>query len=185
VKLHPLPLQGAALVDCEPLEDARGLFARLFCDRELKDLLGERCVRNINLNRSKAAGTVRGLHYQQGGHADMKLVRCTSGAIFDVIVDMRPDSPTYLCWHGEILSASNLRMMVIPEYFAHGFQALEDHSEVIYLVTAQYAPDHEVGVRWDDPAVGIHWPKDVTLLSDKDANLPLLSGQAARGSGPQ
>ena len=180
MKLHHLPLNGATLAECEPFEDPRGLFARLFCDRELKDLLGERSVRNINLSQSTRSGTLRGLHYQREDAAEMKLVRCTRGSIFDVIVDMRPDSPTYLRWHGEILTQRNMRMMVVPEYFAHGFQALEDNCEIMYLVTAHYCPEQEVGVRWDDPAVGVSWPLDVSMLSDKDAQLPLLSGDAAR-----
>ena len=180
MKLHPLPLQGATLAECEPFEDPRGLFARLFCDRELEELLGERSVRNINLSQSNLSGTLRGLHYQRGDAAEMKLVRCTRGSIFDVIVDMRPDSPTYLNWHGEILTQRNMRMMVVPEHFAHGFQALEDNCEIMYLVTAHYAPEQEAGVRWNDPTVGIRWPLDVTMLSDKDAQFPLLSGDAAR-----
>ncbi|MDP6929392.1 MAG: dTDP-4-dehydrorhamnose 3,5-epimerase [Planctomycetota bacterium] len=180
MKLHPLPLEGATLAECEPFEDPRGLFARLFCDRELKELLGDRQVRNINLNQSNISGTLRGLHYQTGEAAEMKLVRCTRGSIFDVIVDMRPDSPTYLKWHGETLTQRNMRMMVVPEGFAHGFQALEDNCEVMYLVTAHYAPEQEMGVRWNDPAVGIRWPLDVSMLSDKDAQFPLLSGDAAR-----
>ncbi|MBJ96181.1 MAG: dTDP-4-dehydrorhamnose 3,5-epimerase [Rickettsiales bacterium] len=174
MKLNPLPLDGAILAECEPFEDPRGLFARLFCDRELEEILGERSVRNINLSQSNLSGTLRGLHYQLGDSAEMKLVRCTRGSIFDVIVDMRPESPTYLHWHGEILTQRNMRMMVVPEYFAHGFQALEDNCEIMYLVTAHYAPGQEAGVRWDDPKVGIKWPLEVNMLSDKDANFPLL-----------
>ncbi len=178
MKLRPLPFEGAALAECDPFEDPRGLFTNLFCDLDLKELLGDRQVRNINLSQSHLSGTLRGLHYQQGDAAEMKLVRCISGSIFDVIVDMRPDSPTYLRWHGEILTQQNMGMMIVPEYFAHGFQTLEDNTEVMYLVTSHYAPNQEAGVRWNDPAVGIRWPHDVTMLSDKDAQFPLLSSDA-------
>jgi len=181
VKTHPLPLQDASLVECEPYEDPRGLFARLFCDREMKDMLGERLIRNINLSQSARSGTLRGLHYQQAPHEEMKLVRCTQGAVFDVLVDVRPDSPTYLQWHGETLTARNMHMVVVPEGFAHGFQALEDNCEIMYLVTAHYVPGHEGGIRWNDPAVGIEWPLDVTMISNKDAQFPLLEkGDGAR-----
>jgi dTDP-4-dehydrorhamnose 3,5-epimerase len=175
VRIRQLELTGAAVVDCIPVEDERGLFARLFCDRELEGLLGERKIRSINLGRSHREGTLRGLHYQTGEAAEMKFVRCTAGSVFDVIVDMRPDSPTYLQWHGEVLSSSNLRMVVVPEYFAHGYQALEDGAEVVYAVTSSYAPATEVGVRWDDPAVRIDWPRSVSVISEKDRDLPSIT----------
>jgi dTDP-4-dehydrorhamnose 3,5-epimerase len=181
VKTHPLALHGASLVECEPYEDPRGLFARLFCDKEMGELLGERLIRNINLCQSAKSGTLRGLHYQRAPHEEMKLVRCTQGAVFDVIVDVRPDSPTYLQWHGETLTARNMRMVVVPEGFAHGFQALEDACEIMYLVTAHYVPGYEGGIRWNDPAVGIDWPLDVSMVSSKDAHFPWLEeGAAAR-----
>jgi dTDP-4-dehydrorhamnose 3,5-epimerase len=156
------------------------MFARLFCDDALGELLGDRRIRDINLSRCSAEGTLRGLHYQTGSGADMKLVRCTAGSVFDVVVDMRPDSPTYLRWHGEVLSPGNLRMVVVPEYFAHGYQALEPGSELLYAVTAKYTPDKERGVRWDDPAVSIDWPLAVTLVSGKDGTIPLLSPPLVR-----
>ena len=177
MKIKPLPLQGTWLVECEPFEDPRGRFARVYCERSLGELLGERSICNINLSHSAGSGTLRGLHYQQSPHADMKLVRCTRGAVFDVVVDMRPDSPTYLQWHGETLSAQNMHMMVAAEGFAHGFQALEDNCEIMYLVTAHYAPEHEFGVRWNDPAVAIQWPLDVTMISSKDEEIPWLEGE--------
>ena len=180
MRIRPLPLVGAALVDCDPVQDERGMFARLFCDDALRDLLSGHQIRDINLSQCSSEGTLRGLHYQTGSAADMKLVRCTAGSVFDVVVDMRPDSPTYLHWHGEVLSPRNLRMVVVPEYFAHGYQALEAGSELLYAVTAKYAPKAEHGVRWDDPAVGISWPLAVTVVSDKDRAIPLLSTAAVR-----
>jgi len=181
VKTQELPLSGASLVECEPYEDPRGLFARLFCDQEMGGLLGDRLIRNINLSQSAKSGTLRGLHYQKAPYEEMKLVRCTQGSVFDVIVDVRPDSPTYLQWHGETLTARNMHMVVVPEGFAQGFQALEDACEIMYLVTAHYVPGHEVGIRWNDPSVAIDWPLDVTMISSKDAQFPWLDeGDAAR-----
>jgi dTDP-4-dehydrorhamnose 3,5-epimerase len=152
----------------------------LFCDEALGALLAGRPIRDINLSRCDTEGTLRGLHYQTGSSADMKLVRCTAGSVFDVIVDMRPNSPTYLRWHGEVLSASNLRMVVVPEYFAHGYQALEAGSELLYAVTAKYAPGEERGVRWDDPTVSIDWPIAPTLVSEKDRAIALVTPSAVR-----
>jgi len=156
------------------------MFARLFCDDALRELLGGRQLRDINMSRCSTEGTLRGLHYQTGSSADMKLVRCTAGSVFDVVVDMRPDSPTFLRWHGEVLSPQNLRMVVVPEYFAHGYQALENGSELLYAVTEKYAPEAELGLRWDDPTVGIDWPRNVTAISDKDRAIPLLPPSLVR-----
>ena len=174
MRIRPLPLAGAALIESQPVLDDRGMFARLFCDDALAELLAGRTIRDINLSRCSTEGTLRGLHYQTGSSAEMKLVRCTAGSIFDVVVDMRPDSPTYMRWHGEVLSPRNLRMVVVPEYFAHGYQALEAGSELLYAVTEKYAPEAELGVRWNDPSVGIEWPRTVTEMSDKDRAIPLL-----------
>jgi len=172
--IHPLPIDAAALIEAEPFEDHRGLFARFFCARELAQLFGERQIVNVNFSRTHQAGAVRGMHFQFPPHQEMKLVRCLRGAVFDVLIDLRPESPTFLKWHGEVLSAANLKMLCLPEGFAHGFQALEPDSEVLYLTTAFYAADAEGGLRYDDPALGIEWPLEVTEVSRKDASHPLL-----------
>ena len=125
-----------------------------------------------NLSLSQCAGTIRGIHYQQGPHAEMKAVRCIRGAVFDIVLDLRPDSPTYCQWHGEELSAENHRMLVVPEGCAHGFQTMMDDSEVFYLVSKPYAAESEGGVRWDDPAFRIKWPLPVSEISPRDASHP-------------
>ncbi len=172
--IRPLPIDTATLIEAEPFEDHRGLFARFFCAQELAQILGERQIVNVNFSCTRQAGAVRGMHFQFAPHQEMKLVRCIRGAVFDVLVDLRPSSPTFLKWHGEVLSAANLRMLCVPEGFAHGFQALEPDSEVLYLTTAFYQPDAEGGLRYDDPALGIEWPREVTDISRKDAAHPLL-----------
>lgn len=172
--IHRLPLNAAFLIEAEPFADHRGLFARFFCTRELAQVFGERQIVNVNFSRTCQAGAVRGMHFQLPPHQEMKLVRAIRGAVFDVLVDLRPESPTFLQWHGEVLSAANLKMLCVPEGFAHGFQALEPDSEVLYLTTAYYAPDAEGGLRYDDPALGIKWPLEVTEVSRKDAAHPLL-----------
>jgi len=128
----------------------------------------------INHSRTATVGAVRGLHFQNPPHAEMKLVRCLKGRVWDVAVDVRRDSPTFLCWHGEELIPADLRMMVIPEGFAHGFQVLEPDSELLYLHTASYAPGVERGLRYDDPALGIAWPLAATELSARDAKHPII-----------
>lgn len=169
-----LALAGAALIKAEPFRDHRGLFARFFCSRELARLLGPRQIVNVNFSRTHQVGAMRGMHFQFPPHQEMKLVRCMRGAVFDVCIDLRPDSPTYLHWHGETLSAADMNMLCLPEGFAHGFQALEPDSEVLYLHTAFYAPEAQGGLRFDDPAVGIEWPLEVTDISSRDASHPYL-----------
>jgi dTDP-4-dehydrorhamnose 3,5-epimerase len=174
MKSTALPLPGAAVVDTDPYADERGLFARFFCRQDLGQLLGSRNIEQVNFSRTARRGTVRGLHYQRPPKAEMKFVRCLRGAIYDVLVDVRRDSPTYLQWYGTPLAPDALTMLCIPEGFAHGFQALQDDCEIIYFVTHAYAPSYEEGLRYDDPALGIGWPLQVTEISDKDASYPLL-----------
>ena len=152
-------LKGAFIIEPERLEDERGLFARTFCEEEFKAHgLNSRVVQcNISFNKKK--GTLRGMHYQVAPHEEAKLVRCTRGAIYDVIVDLRPDSPTFKQWVAVELTADNHRMLYIPEGFAHGFQTLEDNTEVFYQMSELYHPESARGVRWDDPVFGIEWPK--------------------------
>lgn len=161
-------LKDALIIDPEIREDARGFFARIWCQDELGGQGINTNVVQVNMSYSRTRGTLRGMHYQRAPHAETKLVRCTMGAIYDVIVDIRPGSPTYLRWIGVELSAQNHRMLYIPEGFAHGFQTLTDDVEVTYQVTAFYTPSAEGGARYNDPAFGITWPLDVTVISDKD-----------------
>lgn len=174
--VHHVPLAGALLIDAEPVSDHRGIFSRFFCSHELASVIGNRQIVNVNFSRTSREGCIRGMHYQHLPHQEMKLVRCIRGAVFDVIVDIRPDSSTFLRWHAEFLSASNMKMLVVPEGFAHGFQALEEKSELLYLTTAFYEQGAEGGLRYDDPVLGINWPLPVCDISEKDASHPLLDG---------
>ncbi|MBA2668340.1 MAG: dTDP-4-dehydrorhamnose 3,5-epimerase [Trueperaceae bacterium] len=169
------PLGGAFVIDLEEHRDDRGSFARTFCRREFEAHGLETAVVQTNLSVSQRAGTVRGMHYQVHPATETKYVRCTRGAIYDVIIDLRPDSPTYAQHFGVELSASNRRGLFVPRMFAHGFQTLEDESEVTYIVSEFHAPSAERGVRHDDPAFEISWPKAVTVISDKDAAWPVFA----------
>jgi dTDP-4-dehydrorhamnose 3,5-epimerase len=169
------PLSGAYVIDIEPRVDQRGFFARAFCRKEFEEHELETNIVQGNISFNESAGTLRGMHYQRSPHAEVKLVRCTRGSIFDVIVDLRLNSPTYRKWFGDILSAENRRMMYVPKGFAHGYQTLDDQSEVLYMVTETYAPSCESGVRWDDPAIGIEWPLPEPIVSERDRQHPLLN----------
>ena len=175
-------LAGAYLIDPERIEDERGFFARTWCRDEFeRQGLNPRLVQcNVSYNHRR--GTLRGMHYQAKPHEEAKLVRCTRGAIYDVIVDLRPDSPTYRQWVAVELTAENRRMLYIPEGFAHGFQTLADETEVFYQMSESYHPQSARGVRYDDPALGIAWPLEVAIISEKDRGYPLLgvSTQAVR-----
>jgi len=167
-------LKGAFLVDLDPRADQRGFFARTFCMNEFKAHGLEPTVAQCNLSFNYEKGTLRGMHYQVAPATETKLIRCTQGAIYDVIIDMRPDSPTYLQHLGVELTAENRRALYVPEMFAHGYQALTDGAEVVYQVSQFYTPGYERGLRYNDPALGIEWPLPVSQISEKDANWPLL-----------
>ncbi len=167
--LTETPLKGAFLVDLELRGDDRGAFARTFCAQEFADHGLKPTVAQCNLSFNYKAGTLRGMHYQVPPAAETKLVRCTKGAIYDAIIDMRPDSPTYMQHFGVELTADNRRSLYIPEMFAHGYQALTDGAEVVYQVGEFYTPGYERGLRYDDPAFQIAWPLPVTVISPKDA----------------
>jgi dTDP-4-dehydrorhamnose 3,5-epimerase len=154
--------------------DVRGAFARLYCAQELTQLVDHRPIVQINHSRTAAVGTVRGLHFQYPPHAEMKLVRCIKGRVWDVAIDLRQRSPTFLRWHAIELTPTNTRMMVIPEGFAHGFQVIEPDSELLYLHTEFYAPHAEGGLRFDDPLLGITWPLTVSDLSERDSSHPYI-----------
>ncbi len=167
-------LQGAYLIEPERIEDERGFFARSFCRQEFASHgLNPQVVQcNISFNRKR--GTVRGMHYQTAPHDEAKLVRCTRGAIYDVIIDLRPGSATHRQWVAVELTAENRLMYFIPEGFAHGFQTLEDATEVFYQMTEFYHPECARGVRWDDPALAIHWPLPATHIAPRDQAFALL-----------
>ena len=165
-------LKGAFIIELARHQDDRGFFARTFCRKELEanGLIAD--VAQANLSLSKARGTLRGMHYQKSPFEETKLVRCTRGALYDVIIDLRPDSPTYKKWIGVELTADNYRMLFVPKNFAHGFITLTDDTEVTYMVSQFYAPGSELGIRWNDPQFGIQWPGDVQVISEKDAGWP-------------
>jgi dTDP-4-dehydrorhamnose 3,5-epimerase len=174
MKFHTTPLDGARVIELEQRGDQRGFFARYFCEREFAaDGLETRFVQ-INNSLTAKKGTLRGLHYQLPPAAEVKVVRCVRGAFWDVIVDLRPDSPSFKKWFGAELSAENRQMMYVPRGFAHAFLTLTDDAEAIYLVSAFYGPEQERGVRWNDPAIGIEWPIEPVEVSPKDAEWPDL-----------
>ena len=177
LNIIPTALPGVQIVETTPFVDQRGAFARLFCANELAALIGERHVVQINHSRTRSVGAIRGLHYQLAPHAEMKLVRCIRGKVWDVAVDLRTGSGTRLQWHAEELSAQNGRMLVIPEGCAHGFQVLEEDSELLYLHTAFYTPASEHGARFDDPRLAIGWPLPPVDLSERDRGHPLLTAE--------
>lgn len=168
-------LKGAFVIELEPFEDVRGFFARAWSDRELKaaGLNAHFVESNISFNEKK--GTLRGMHYQLSPYDQTKLVRCTRGSIYDVIVDLRADSPTFKQWVAKELSAENHVILYVPGEFAHGYQTLEDKTEVSYQTTAYYAPEHGRGVRWNDPAFKISWPIDNLVMIDRDRDYPDFS----------
>lgn len=165
-------LPGAFLVELEPLQDDRGHFARSFCRKEFESrgLRTEVAQCNVSFNRKK--GTLRGMHFQRAPKEEAKLVRCTRGAIFDVIVDLRPGSPTRCRWTSVELREDDSRMLYVPEGFAHGFQTLSDDSEVFYTMFEYFSPEHAAGVPWNDPAFGIEWPYGDPIVSPRDLSFP-------------
>jgi dTDP-4-dehydrorhamnose 3,5-epimerase len=171
----PLPLQGAYIIEPNLFADHRGKFSRLFCQEELKQIGHDKPIVQINHSLTKQIGTVRGMHYQKPPKAEIKMVQCLKGEVFDVLVDLRKNSLTFLKWHGEILSANNMKMMYIPEGFAHGFQSLDQNSEIIYFVTEFYNPLYEAGIRYNDPEINIEWLLEPVNVSEKDQNYPLLN----------
>ncbi len=174
MKFLPTPLAGAFVVELEPLEDERGFFARSFCQEEFRKQGLKPAIAQCNVSWNRKRGTLRGLHYQAAPHEEAKVVRCTRGAIWDVIVDLREGSPTRLRWHAQELSADNRLAFYVPEGFAHGFQTLADDSEVHYQMSETYHPDLARGVRWDDPLLKVKWPLPAPILSERDQSYALL-----------
>jgi dTDP-4-dehydrorhamnose 3,5-epimerase len=167
-------LEGAWIIEPEPCEDDRGLFARTFCAREFRERGLMEVIVQCNTSWNARRGTIRGLHYQVPPSSEVKLVRCTAGSLWDVIVDLRPESPTYLQHVGVELTPGNRRAFYIPEMFAHGFQSLEDGTEVFYQMSEFYAPDAAKGLRYDDPKLEIKWPLPLAAISDKDKSWAFL-----------
>lgn len=161
-----------------PLVDPRGYLERMFCAQELKTLIGDRSIVQINHTLTAKAGTVRGMHFQYPPHAEIKFVNCLRGEVFDVAVDFRRGSPTFLHWHAEVLGAGNYKTFVIPEGFAHGFQTLTDDCEMLYFHTAAYRQDAEGGLHPQDPRLAVRWPLPVAGLSTRDAAHPILAGDS-------
>jgi dTDP-4-dehydrorhamnose 3,5-epimerase len=175
VRFTETKLRGAFIIDVEPKADNRGFFTRAFCQHEFEDHGLNPVIAQANVGFNNVRGTMRGMHFQFPPAAETKYVRCTRGAVLDIIVDLRPESATYL-EHVEVeLSADNHRGIYVPERFAHGYQALEDKSETSYQVGEFYTPGCEGGLRYDDPALGLSWPLPVTEISEKDRSWPLLS----------
>jgi len=169
-------LRGAFLVDIERHEDERGFFARSWCRREFEAHGLNPEIAQCNVSFNVRRGTLRGMHYQIAPFEEAKLVRCTRGALCDVIVDLRPDSATFKQHVSEVLTAENRRMLFVPEGFAHGFLTLEDATELLYQMSAYHAPERARGFRWNDPAFGIHWPAEVEVISDRDRDYPDFGG---------
>lgn len=169
-------LEGAYIVELEKREDHRGFFARSWDGSVLEQhgLVGKVVQQNIAF--SKIKGTIRGLHYQKAPYQETKFVRCTRGTVYDVLVDLRPDSPTFKQWLGIKMTVDEYKLLYVPKDFAQGFQSLEDNSEIQYLVSTVYTPAAEAGIRYNDPNIGIEWPLPVSMITEKDANLPDFSG---------
>lgn len=174
MKFHSTPLKGNYIIEPEPYRDERGWFARYYCKNEFSEIghTGEWVQMNHSFTSQK--GALRGMHFQLEPYREIKLVRCISGTVFDVIVDLRKNSDTFLQWYGTELSAANQKMMYIPEGFAHGFQCLENNCELLYHHSAFYMPGKESGIRYNDPSINIQWPLDVTVISEKDKNHSLI-----------
>lgn len=179
MKLLPTPLAGLQIVETEPVRDARGRFERLFCAQQWMSLRADLHFVQVNLSTTARRGTVRGMHYQRAPAAEAKLIRCMRGHVYDVAVDMRAGSPTFLRWHAIELRADEPREVFIPEGFAHGFQALSDDAQLLYLHTTAWTPDCESAVLYSDPRLAINWPLPVTDVSDRDRTHPLLEATFA------
>lgn len=177
MRFTPTLLAGAFVVDLEPQEDSRGFFARTYCEKEFAAHGIRHYPVQSNVSFNAVRGTLRGMHYQRPPYAEAKLVRCTAGRIFDVIVDLREQSPTHYQWFGVELDSCSHRALYVPEGFAHGFQTLEDNTEVFYQMFSFFQPGYGDGLRWNDPHLGIEWPLDTVVISDKDRTYPLISSE--------
>ena len=175
MKFIKTPIPDLYIIVPEPFQDKRGKFSRIYCFTELKEIGNSKSLVQINHSLTKQKGAIRGMHFQYPPRAEIKIIKCIKGSIFDVAIDLRKGSPTFLKWHGEILSAENIKALYIPEGFAHGFQTLEENCELLYFHTESYSPKDEGAVKFDDPLIGIEWPLEISDISDKDKKHKLLS----------
>ena len=176
MKFIETPLYGAYIIEIEPVMDERGFFARSWCREEFEALSLNTSIAQCGISYNLLKGTLRGLHYQESPFEEAKLVRCTRGAIYDVIADIRPSSPTYKKWSAFELTAQNHRTLYVPEGFAHGFQSLEDETEVFYQLSEFYHPEAARGIRWDDPLFNFDWPLEGRIISERDLRFPDFGG---------
>ena len=174
LKISPLRLNGTYVIETNPFKDSRGIFARFFCQKEMEELLLGKQIINVNFSKNYKKGAVRGLHYQKSPYAEMKMPRCIKGRVLDIFVDVRRNSPTFLHWDSVELSPENMKMVLIPEGFAHGFQSLEDNSEIIYLSTQFFSGENESALNINDPRLDIKLPLSITDISIRDNNHPLI-----------
>ncbi len=175
MKFVETPLQGAYIIELEPVEDERGFFARSWCEDEFRAHGLNAKLAQCGISFNKKRGTLRGLHYQEKPYEEVKLVRCVKGAIYDVILDIRPGSDTFKQWTAVELTGDNRKALYVPKGFAHGFQTLEDHTEVLYQISEAYHPEYARGVRWDDPSLEIIWPLQTECVASRDASFPYLA----------
>jgi len=178
MKFTETPLHGAYLVEIEPIADERGFFARTWCEREFRDRGLNPSLKQASLSFNHKKGTLRGMHFQTGSCQESKLIRCDAGAVFDVIIDLRKDSPTFTKHYAVVLSAKDHRMLYVPEGFAHGFQTLTEGAELFYQISQYYSPEHAGGVRWNDPAFAIDWPEPPRMISARDQSFPDFDPEA-------
>lgn len=180
MRFIPTSLAGAYVIEPEPISDERGFFARTWCHTEFADHGLNPNLVQCNISYNKKRGTLRGMHYQKAPHAEAKLVRCTQGALYDVIIDLRKGSDTFAQWFGVELTAQNRKALYVPEGFAHGFITLQDDTEVLYQMSEFFHAESAAGVRWDDPAIRISWPGSISVISEKDKSYPDLDVQVRR-----
>ncbi|MFH1446407.1 MAG: dTDP-4-dehydrorhamnose 3,5-epimerase [Chloroflexota bacterium] len=176
MKFIETPLKGSFVIEIEPLQDERGIFSRTFCREEFAQIGFYKQIVQINHSITRQQGAIRGMHYQCLPACEAKIIRCVGGRVFDVMVDIRVNSSTFMQWYGVDLSEENMQMVYIPEGFAHGFQALTDNAQLIYHHSELYNPEHERGLRFNDPALAIEWPLAAGTISSKDQNYPLIDG---------
>ena len=175
MKFNETKIKDLYIAELEPFSDNRGFFVRTYCNKELEEVNIEKPIKQINHSLTSTVGSIRGMHYQNYLHPEIKMVRCISGEVFDVAIDLRKDSDTFLQWHGEYLSAENFKMMVIPEGFAHGFQVIKPNSELLYFHTESYTQNSESGVLYNDKKIGIKWPIEAADISDRDLKHKLIA----------
>lgn len=168
IEICKTTIEDLLIINSKSIQDDRGLFIRFFCKKELHKICQNNEILQINFSKTIKKGTIRGMHFQFPPKSEIKMVRCIKGSVYDVAIDLRKNSKTFLKWHGEILTPENLNMIFIPKGFAHGFQTLEENSELLYLHTEYYNPNFEGGIKYNDPKININWPLEVTQISDKD-----------------